>query len=70
MSTDKPTGVDTYNATIERIETVADGLSIFFIRPDTPIPGRLPGPLDVGAWWGGGGGGSFPNRLAIHDCHH
>ena len=43
MSTDKPTGVDTYNATIERIETVADGLSIFFIRPDTPIPGRLPG---------------------------
>ena len=43
MSTDKPSGVDTYNATIERIETVADGLSIFFIRPDTPIPGRLPG---------------------------
>ena len=43
MSTDKPTGVDTYNATIERIETVADGLSIFFIRPDAPIPGRLPG---------------------------
>ena len=43
MSTDKPTGVDIYNATIERIETVVDGLSIFFIRPDTPIPGRMPG---------------------------
>ena len=43
MSTDKPTGVDTYNATIERIESVADGLSIFFIRPDAPIPGRQPG---------------------------
>ena len=43
MSTDQPTGVDTYNATVEKIETVADGLSIFFIRPDTPIPGRLPG---------------------------
>ncbi|MDP6399481.1 MAG: hypothetical protein QGH58_03840 [Arenicellales bacterium] len=43
MSTDKPTGADTYNATIERIESVADGLSIFFIRPDAPIPGRQPG---------------------------
>ena len=43
MSTNKPTGVDTYNATIERIESVADGLWIFFIRPDTPIPGRRPG---------------------------
>ena len=43
MSTNKPTGVDTYNATIERIESVADGLSIFFIRPDAPIPGRQPG---------------------------
>ena len=43
MSTDKPTGVDIYNATIERIESVADGLSIFFIRPDAPIPGRQPG---------------------------
>jgi len=43
MSTDKPTGIDTYNATIERIESVADGLSIFFIRTDAPIPGRQPG---------------------------
>lgn len=43
MSTDKPAGIESYNATIERIENVADGLSIFFIRPDAPIPGQLPG---------------------------
>jgi len=43
MSTDKPAGIESYNASIEHIENVADGLSIFFIRPDAPIPGQLPG---------------------------
>lgn len=43
MSTEKPGGVESYNATIETIESVADGLSIFLIRPDQPIPGQLPG---------------------------
>ena len=43
MSTKKPEGVESYNATIESIEHIADGLSIFFIKPDEVIPGRLPG---------------------------
>ena len=43
MSIKKPEGVESYNATIESIEHIADGLSIFFIKPDEVIPGRLPG---------------------------
>ena len=34
---------EVYNATIENITAVADGLSIFHLRPDEPISGRLPG---------------------------
>jgi len=43
MSTDKPVGANAYNAAIEKIRPVVDGLSIFLIRPDEPITGRLPG---------------------------
>ena len=34
---------DVYNATIHAIRPVADGLVVFSLKPDEPIPDRLPG---------------------------
>ncbi len=34
---------DYYNATIAKITPIADGLSIFHLKPDEPIGGQLPG---------------------------